>query len=312
MIGIEAIASYIPDDRESNIEVMEKFGINEDFIKNKIGVLEKSKKSRTEDTSDLCVQSFRSLQKKTGISSSDIDCLVVCTQNPDAQGLPHTSAIVHGKLGCEDSVAAFDISLGCSGYVYSLAIVTSFMDAQGLKRGLLFTADPYSKIIDPEDKNTSLLFGDAATVTLLGEQPLFKIRKTVFGTRGNEGEALQCVDGNLKMNGRSVFNFSMTAVPPQIRKLVEESELGLDEIDLFVLHQGSKYIIDMMTKRLEVDAAKVPSNLLHTGNTVSSSIPLILEQYLDTSEKNILISGFGVGLSWASALLCRSHAINGE
>lgn len=107
------------------------------------------------------------------------------------------------------------------------------------------------------------------------------------------------------MNGRAVFNFSMTTVPPQIKNLIEESGLETDEIDLFILHQGSKYIIDMLTQRLELDATKVPTNLSEIGNTVSSSIPLILEHHLDTSEQNILISGFGVGLSWASALLCR-------
>ncbi len=305
MIGIQAIASHIPESRESNIEVAEKFGIKEDFIRNKIGVLKKPRKGKEEETSDLCVQSFNALQQKAGVSVENIDCLVVCTQNPDGHGLPHTSAIVHGKLGCPDSVAAFDISLGCSGYVYSLSIITSFMNSHGLKKGLLFTADPYSKIVDPDDKNTSLLFGDAATVTLLGESPKLAIQKTVFGTRGSEGEALQCTDGILYMKGRAVFNFSMTAVPPQIKKLAEESGLELDEIDLFVLHQGSKYILDKLTTRLDVDPAKVPSNLSEIGNTVSSSIPLILENHLDTSEKNILISGFGVGLSWASALLCR-------
>lgn len=305
MIGIQAIASHIPEFRESNFDVTEKFGIKEDFIRNKIGVLNKSRKDKREETSDLCVHSFNALKKKTDVSIDEIDCLVVCTQNPDGCGLPHTSAIVHGKLGCPDTVAAFDISLGCSGYVYSLAVVTAFMNAHGLKNGLLFTADPYSKIIDPNDKNTSLLFGDAATVTSLGERPKLEIKKTVFGTRGSEGEALQCVDGHLQMNGRSVFNFSMTVVPPQIKKIAEESGLGLDEIDLLVLHQGSKYIIDMLTKRLGVDPARVPSNISGMGNTVSSSIPLILENHLDTSEKNILISGFGVGLSWATAHLHR-------
>ncbi len=117
MIGIQAIASYIPDNRESNFEVMEKFDIKDDFLKNKIGVLKKARKEKNEDTSDLCVRSFIALQKKNPVAIEDIDCLVVCTQNPDGRGLPHTSASVHGKLGCRDSVAAFDISLGCSGYV---------------------------------------------------------------------------------------------------------------------------------------------------------------------------------------------------
>ncbi len=306
MIGIKAIASYIPDLRESNYDKKEQFSIDDAFIENKIGVKSKARKAEGEETSDLCCRAYEPLATKMDLSIEDIDCLIVCTQNPDGNGLPHTSAIVHGKLGCADHVAAFDISLGCSGYVYGLSVATSFMNANKLKNGLLFTSDPYSKIINPDDKNTSLLFGDAATVTLLTEDPIYTLQDASFGTRGNKYEALQRIDDHLYMNGRAVFDFSMTTVPPQIKQVVTASGHNLDDMDLFVIHQGSKFIIDVMSRRLKIAPEKVPTNLAEVGNTVSSSIPLLLESYLNTPNlHNILISGFGVGLSWASAILTK-------
>jgi 3-oxoacyl-[acyl-carrier-protein] synthase-3 len=312
MIGIQTIASYIPPFKESNYDKKEQFEISDEFIENKIGVRSKARKAEDEETSDMCCRAYEALTQKVNIAIDEIDCLIVCTQNPDGHGLPHTSAVVHSKLGGHEKIAAFDISLGCSGYVYSLSVATSFMQANKMGKGLLFTADPYSKIINPDDKNTSLLFGDAATVTLLSDRPVLTMLETKFSTRGGDGEVLQYLDDRLIMNGREVFNFSISAVPIQIKELVKSTGHTFDDIDLFVLHQGSKYMINIMTRRLNLDPQKVPINLAETGNTVSSSIPLILEDYLLREEyKNILISGFGVGLSWASSILTRTDIHQG-
>ncbi len=306
MIGIENIASYIPIQRESNFDKEQQFGIDHAFIKNKIGVHSVSRKQDHEETSDMCVQVFETLQGKLEICADEIDCIVVCTQNPDGHGLPHTSAIVHSKIGGRESCAAFDISLGCSGYVYSLSVMQSFMASNGMRKGVLFTSDPYSKIIDPNDKNTALLFGDAATATLLSDRPKFIANHFAFGTRGKEFEALQRVGNHLKMDGRAIFNFSATMVPKQINQILDSSNTKLEEIDIFLLHQGSKYIIDVLQQRLGVDQKKVPNNLATQGNTISSSIPLLLESYISRNDfQKILISGFGVGLSFASAILER-------
>jgi 3-oxoacyl-[acyl-carrier-protein] synthase-3 len=306
MIGIEKIASYVPSLRGSNFEKKQQFGIDDDFIEKKLGVHTVSQKSANEEPSDMCVRAFEALQGKSAIRADEMDCIVVCTQNPDGHGLPHTSAIVHSKIGDREDCAAFDISLGCSGYVYSLCIVQSFMATNRMKKGVLFTADPYSKIIDPTDKNTSLLFGDAATATLLSDNPTFVANHFAFGTRGNEHSALQRVGDHLRMNGRKVFNFSATMVPQQLTKVLKMSNNTLEDIDLLLLHQGSKYLIDIIQQRLQVDSKKVPSNLAAQGNTVSSSIPLLLESYLTQENyRKILISGFGVGLSLSSAILER-------
>lgn len=305
-IGIHEIGIFIPDLRLANQDKKHLFDIDDIFLNNKIGIDFTSRKNEEDETSDLCVKAFMDLKKKAGVDKNEIKCIIVVTQNPDGDGLPHTSAIVHKKLGLADDCAAFDISLGCSGFVYGLSVIESFMRSNEMDCGLLFTCDPYSKIVNPEDKNTSLLFGDAATVTLINNQPKLKALSYAFGTKGSEGEALMSTNKVLTMDGRAVFNFSATEVPVQIRKLLQKNTFTLEEIDLFLLHQGSKYIVDTITKRLGVPVEKVPSNMKNMGNTVSSSIPLLLNQYLHEQKyEKLLLSGFGVGLSWASAVLQR-------
>jgi len=306
MIGICNIETYIPKDRLSNFERKDRFDVNDDFIINKLGIHKVSRKDPEDDTSDLCCRVYDKLkQKTTQFDPQTIDVIAVCTQNPD-YSLPHTAAIVHGKLGLPETCAAFDISLGCSGFVYGLAILESFMKASNFKNGLLFTADPYSKIIDPEDKSTSLLFGDAASVTLVGENPIFESGKFSFGTRGDGYPFLINRHGKLHMNGREIFNFSARKVPEDIKKVLELNRLSLDQIDLFLLHQGSKYIIDFIVKRLGISREKAPFVVKDFGNTISSSIPIMLKEVLsDAHIKKIAMSGFGVGLSWASGVLVR-------
>lgn len=259
-----------------------------------------------EETSGLCCKAFADLQNKAPIRPEEIDCIIVCTQNPDGRGLPHTSASVHAALGLPDNCAAFDISLGCSGFVYGLSIIQCFMQGNGLRRGILFTADPYSKIIDQQDKNTSLLFGDAAAATLISDAPVWRTGKFIFGSRGQERNAIQVdpATGKLSINGRAVFTFSATVVPDNIRAMLAANELSLDEIDYFALHQGSRYIVDTIRKRLGVPEYKAPFIAADYGNTVSSSIPIILSA-AGAGLRRIVIAGFGVGLSWASSVLCR-------
>jgi 3-oxoacyl-[acyl-carrier-protein] synthase-3 len=306
MIGIEAVGSYIPTVYVDNKSQAEKFGEKSSFASDRIGALKLPMKEAKEETSDLAVLAFQDLVSNSGLKLDEVECLIVCTQNPDEEGLPHTSAIVQDKLGLSKNVAAFDISLGCSGYVYGLSVIKGFMLASGLTKGVLVTSDPYSKIVNREDKNTSMLFGDAATATLISKEYKFSIGVPLFGTDGSGRENLQCVDGVLQMNGRQVFNFAATNVPTQIRNLLARDNIEFDEIDVFLLHQGSKHIVTTIARKLGVNAEKVPIALENTGNTVSSSIPLLLERYMNNSSiSRLVISGFGVGLSWATAILDR-------
>ncbi|TKI71032.1 ketoacyl-ACP synthase III [Sulfurimonas crateris] len=302
MLGIKQIASYLPDNKISNYDKKEKFELDDDFIENKIGVKFHALKEKEEKASDLCVKAFTNLTQKLSINKDEIDCCVVVTQNPDFN-IPHTSAIVHGKLELPQNCACFDISLGCSGYVYGLSNIISFMKNNNLKNGLLFTADPYSDIIDNEDKNTALLFGDGATVTYINEDGTFVPKDFSFGTNGKDYRELLCEE-KLYMNGRAVFNFAATTIPKHIEALLHKNNLENSDIDKYVLHQGSKYIVDTIRKRLKVDESKVPFDMHEYGNTVSSSIPIILEKEIIKEEnRRFLISGFGVGLSWGSAII---------
>jgi 3-oxoacyl-[acyl-carrier-protein] synthase-3 len=304
MTGIESIGYYIPHKRISNYDRKEKFAISDDFIEEKIGVRQVSVKDPSETVCDLCCKAFKNLLEKREILPDAIDAIVVVTQNPDFN-IPHMSALVHERLGVKNTCACFDISLGCSGYTYALSIVKSFLEGNKLKNGLLFTADPYSKIVDPDDKNTSLLFGDAAAVTLISDKAKFVPMKFTFGTDGKKHTDLICVDGKLRMNGRAVFNFTAKVIPDDILRLLAINGKTKDDIDLFIFHQGSKIIVDTLTKKLSIPPHKVVYNATNFGNTISSSIPIALEDKLDGEYNNILVSGFGVGLSWSSSILTR-------
>ncbi len=307
MLGICDIDFYIPEKKISNYDRKERFQVSDDFIENKLGVKTVSQIEHNQNASDLsCLAYENLLTHETSLNPKEIDCIIVCTQNPDHR-LPHTSAIVHGKLNLPEKCAAFDVSMGCSGYVYSLAVIESLMTSCGMKNGLLFTADPYSKIIDGEDKNTALLFGDAGTVTYISQRPVLTSGKFTFGTRGKDFTNLICIDGNLRMNGREIFNFVARAVPEDIKKVLELNNLKLEDIDRFLLHQGSKYMIDFLIKRMQLPKEKTPYVIEDYGNTVSSSIPIMLKSLLFKENiGRILISGFGVGLSWSSTVLTRN------
>ena len=302
MLGIKDIAVYLPHGRQSNLDLMAGFDVDETFLAQKIGVLHRATRAEGEDTSDMALRALEQLVRQQGVAREKIEALVVVTQNPDTN-LPHVSGLVHARAGLAADCAAFDVSLGCSGYVYGLSLLQSFLAANGLTTGVLITCDPYSKIIDPEDKGTALLFGDAATATLIGPEPVFTCGPYQFGTQGDVVGALVCRDGRLHMNGREVFNFAATVVPKNINRLLERVGATVQDIDCYIFHQGSRYIVETITKRLALETAKVRMGMEEIGNTVSSSIPILLQHELSNKEaKRVVLCGFGVGLSWASCI----------
>ncbi|MES2489166.1 MAG: ketoacyl-ACP synthase III [Pseudomonadota bacterium] len=303
MIGISAIYAEIPEQRIPTEPRIDALGIPLKTLQDRVGVIKTSRKALDQDTADLCVAAANKLFAAGRVSPSDIDCVIVVTQNPDGQGLPQTSAIVQDRLGIPENCASFDVSLGCSGYVYGLSIIKSFMQDNGLRCGLLFTADPYSKIVSESDRSTALLFGDAATVTLMTESPVWKIGKFDFGTAGRLGQSIRkSDDGTLIMDGRAVLGFSMSQVPGSLQRVAAANGITLEQIDRFVLHQGSRVVVENIAERLKVED-KTAFYAQDYGNTVSSSIPIVLSENLLESDRCIAISGFGVGLSWASAVL---------
>lgn len=305
MIGIKAIGTYLPPGRISNLARREIFGLTEDSINNRIGFRQLAVKGSDETTLSLASSAFRNLVDKTGLDLTAVDAVAVVTQNPD-RNIPHLSAELHGKLSLSERCACFDIALGCSGYVYGLSVLSAFMSAHGMRRGVLVTADPYSMIVDPADKNTSFIFGDGATATLLTDNPLYVAGAYSFGTMGSEANSLACNDGLLCMNGRAVFNFAAKHVPADVTRVLQQNGLTVEEVDSFIFHQGSRYIVDTVADRLGVLREKARFYAADYGNTVSSSIPIILAEEMEAPlNRSILLCGFGLGFSWASTVLKR-------
>lgn len=309
MIGITKVASYICENRISNKgRIFDGEMVDDEFLLNRLGVRQLAQKEEGMKASDLCLMAFDNLLKKfPELEKDKIDCLCVCTQNKDYV-IPHTSAIVHGKLGLSEDCAVFDISLGCSGYVYSLGIMKSYMEQNCLKYGLLFTSDPMTDIIDINDRGTSMVFGDGATVTLLTRDYKYSIGPTSYYTDGSNAEVLQKTkDGFLEMDGRIVLSFALGNISNVINKNLKKENLVLGDIDLFIFHQASKYIMERVIKRLSIEPAKAPYDILDYGNTSSSTIPIILEKNLYNQYKRILLCGFGVGLSIASLIITKKE-----
>jgi 3-oxoacyl-[acyl-carrier-protein] synthase-3 len=305
MIGISGIAAYLPEQRIDALDRALCVGSSHEQVEGRIGFRSLAQMRPDQQAKDLAVSALEMLSRRMDLDPSAIEVLAVVSQNP-GRNIPHLSAVVHGVLGLSDECACFDIGLGCSGYVYALSIVSAFMSANQLRKGVIVTADPYSRIVDPQDKATSLIFGDGSTATLLTDEPIFDLGAFSFGTLGAEAEKLACNDGILYMNGRAVFNFTASRVPDHIRKTVEKNQTDLDAIDCFVLHQGSRFIVETIADRLGVERRKVPFLAAEYGNTVSSSIPMMLESIMrDKNNNSLVLSGFGVGLSWASTVIKR-------
>lgn len=304
MIGIEAIGSYICENKEDNYtKIFNGTSVDADFIKNKIGIDRVSRKKQDEKCSDLCMYAFDDLCRNYDIDINEIGLICVCTQNGD-YGLPHTSAVLHSKLNAPNKCAVFDINLGCSGYVYSIDLIKSFMEQNNIKKGLLFTSDAYSSILDKNDKNTSLIFGDASTVTLLSDNPVYELQKSSYYSYGEYYDTLIKKDDEpLYMNGKMIFNFSLINVPDVINDCLQVNALSKEDIDYFVLHQANKYMVEKLVNRLKIPQDKVPLKIKDYGNTVSSSIPIVLSEIICARNNHLLLCGFGVGLSIASIVI---------
>lgn len=314
-LGIQAIAHAYGGTKIDNAAEAGRFGHDPAFVRDKLGIVTRYVATEAEATSDLSVAAAAAVLEKTGTAAADVEALVIVTQTPDYQ-LPHTATLVQNRLALPQSVASFDVSLGCSGYVYGLSVLIGLMEQAGLRRGLLITADCYSKVIDPSDRATAPLFSDAAAATLVSDTPVYLTGRPVFGTDGSGAEALIIKSGGsrkpteagrLYMDGRAIYSFMLTRVPQQVEACLKLNGLTLDDIDRFVFHQANRYMLESLRDRMKLPPSKVTIAVEDGGNTVGSSIPIALESLLAERPRRVLISGFGVGLSWATNILEATH-----
>ena len=287
----------------------------------------------TETTSHLAVQAAEKLFSESGFPKDKIDFLLLCTQSPD-YFLPTTACIVQDILGLPTSCGAFDFNLGCSGFVYGLAITKGLIAGGMAKNVLLLTVETYTKYIHPKDKSVRTIFGDGAAATLITheEGDPCKIGEFVFGTDGkgasnlivpagamampkSEETAKERVDeqgnvrslNNLYMNGPEIFNFTLDIVPDTVKSLLARAKLSMDDIDLFVFHQANKFMLDSLRDKIGIPDEKFYVNMEDKGNTVSATIPIAMKDALDEGRirrgDRLMLLGFGVGYSWAGCIV---------
>lgn len=277
---------------------------------------------------DMAVEAANQLFEKSGIKREEIDFVIMATQSPD-HFLPPTACIIQNKLNIPTTAGAFDFDLGCSGYVYGLAIAGSFVDSGLANNVLLLTGDTITRFIHPDDNNR-VLFGEAASATVVSTNGFAKIGKFEKGSDGSGADCLivkngaarhllhtghETIDneGNTRrddffyMDGSSVFNFTIDRVPLLINETLRQNEMSLEDIDHVVLHQANKFMLNTLRKVCHIPKDKFYINLENTGNTTSTTIPLVLEDCINKElfkkGNKVLIAGFGVGLSWAGTVL---------
>ncbi|WDF02039.1 ketoacyl-ACP synthase III [Shouchella hunanensis] len=306
ILKIASIGTYLPSKRVDNKAKAEKYGYAKTFVDRKLGFKSIAKKTKEETVIEMCLKAYDNLTKKQEFNEKEIELVTVVTQSKSVS-IPHASAIIHNELKLNKQCMTFDISQGCSGYVHALSIVKSVMQSLNFQNALIFTCDPYSEIIDDNDPNVSMIFGDGATVSLINSKESgFFMKDFKFGTVPESNECLINKDGFFRMDGRRVFNYAIQEIPQSVNQLLDKNHVAKDEVDLFLFHQGSKYIVDSLTKQLEVNQDLVIFNSDNYGNTVSSSIPLLLSRYLDSLEiKTVILSGFGVGFTWGTCILSK-------
>jgi 3-oxoacyl-[acyl-carrier-protein] synthase-3 len=325
---LRAIGHALPERAVASSEVARWSGLEESFIREKIGIASRRFLSDGETPVALAQRACEDLLAKAPeLDPKRVKLLILVTQNPDFK-IPHSSALLQSALKLPNDVGCFDINLGCSGYVYALSTVKGLMLSEGISDALLVTCDPYSRIMGRGDRDTIALFGDAATASWLSSEKGAEIGRLDWGTdgagaenlivpQGGSARPLSCLDhpeakvddaGELRlhMNGRGIFNFMIQRLPGTLKVCLEKNGLTDEAIDYYVLHQASRFKLQTLATRLRIPAAKLPINLEQVGNTVSSSIPLLLADLGQNGAlrgKTVLISGFGVGLSWASNIL---------
>ena len=329
MAFIKAISYYLPEKIVTNEEIVADFPEwTVDKIAEKVGVLQRHVAEKNESVSDLAVMAAEKLfEEFQDIHREDIDFVLLCTQSPDYY-LPSSACIIQDRLGIPTTCGAFDFNLGCSGYVYGLAVAKGLIVAGIAKNILLLTAETYNKYLHPKDKGNRTIFGDAATATVVSTDGFAEIGNFALGTNGAGAENLIVKTGGsrypnkandlsfdengnphssdyLFMNGSEIFSFTQKNVPVVVRQTLERNDLTMDDINMFVFHQANSYMLNFLRKKIKIAPEKFFINMAKVGNTVSNSIPIALADAMrdDKLHGPVLICGFGVGYSWGGTSL---------
>lgn len=330
MAYIKGISYYLPERIITNDALLEEFPEwSVDKVAKKVGVYSRHIAGENETAGDMAEKAAIKLFDEYNISPKDIDFIILCTQSPDYY-LPSTSCILQHKLGIPNTAGAFDYNLGCSGCVYGMAISKGLIAAGIAKNVLLLTSETYNKYIHPSDKSNRSIFGDGAAACLISNEGFAEIGEFVLGTDGSGAEKLivktgaaryknttgNCVmddeghlryDDYLYMDGGGIFNFTLDNIPAMKEEILTKNNVSTNSIDLYVFHQANSFMLKTLRKVCCIPDEKFYINLENTGNTVSSTVLIGLKQCIDagliSSNMNVMVAGFGVGLSWGGTIL---------
>ena len=325
---IKGISYYLPQTVLTNEELVRQFPEwTVEKISKKVGIVERHVTTVEETAGDMALKAAEKLFDEFGIDRSEIDFVMLCTQSPDYH-LPSTSCIIQDRLGLSTKCGAFDFNLGCSGYEYGLAMAKGLLIGGIAKNILLLTAETYTKYIHPLDKGNRTIFGDGASATLVSDSGFAEIGEFCLGTDGSGAEQLIVKTGcarhyemaddflvdedggthssdHLYMNGKAIFDFTADVVPSLIDETLEKNGMKMEDVNLFVFHQANKYMINYIRKLMDIEKEKFFIFMENVGNTVSSTIPIALCEAKKEGRLNgnIVLAGFGVGLSYGAVVL---------
>lgn len=328
-VKIENIEYYLPEVVVTNKDLEKEFlGWNAEKIESKTGVRERRVVKENETALDLALKTsekvFRNYER------DKIDFIMLCTQSPEYY-LPSGACILQNKLELKTNIGAFDYNLGCSGFIYGLALAKSLISSNIATNVLLITSEAYTKHIHPKDRSNRTIFGDGAAATIIEKSEIEEIGEFILGTDGRgyndlivpngglrnrydinakeieDGSGSIRSDNSLHMNGPEVFNFTIEVVPNLVLEVLEKNKTTLEDLDYVIFHQANKYMLEYLRKKIEISKEKFYINLLHTGNTVSATIPIAIKDCLDDNiikrGDKVLIAGFGVGYSWGGTII---------
>ena len=330
MAFIKALSYYLPEKVVTNEELVKEFPEwSVEKVAQKVGVESRHLAAENETAGDMAEKAARKMFDEYGIDPSSINFLLFCTQSPD-YFLPSTACVLQDRLGIPTSAGAFDYNLGCSGCVYGMAVAKGIIAAGIAKNVLLLTAETYQKYLHPLDKSNRSIFGDGAAACLISTEGFAEIGEFSLGTDGSgannlivktgasrqkkaTGRFVEDEEGHiwyddyLYMNGGNIFNFTLNAVPDMMKEILEKNGLEKDQIDYYLFHQANKYMLNTIRKVCVLPKDKFYINLATTGNTVSSTVLIGLKDCIVNKiiqpRNNVMIAGFGVGLSWGGSVL---------
>ena len=321
-VGIIGIGNYLPEKILTNKDLEKIVDTSDDWIVDRTGIKERRIVKAGEATSDLAARAAEEALKDAGVSADEIDLIIVATATPDML-FPSTACLVQDKIKATKA-AAFDLSAGCSGFVYSLVVGSQFIQTGLYKKVLIIGAETLSKIVDWTDRNTCVLFGDGAGAVVLGEVPEgYGLLGSELGADGSGGDLLRVPAGGsripttseslaqglhyLQMSGSDVFKFAIKVMGEAAVKALDNAGLSSGDVDCLIPHQANIRIIQSAAKRLKLPMEKVMINVEKYGNTSAASIPIAMNEALQKNsikkDDIVVLVGFGAGLTWASCVI---------